>query len=141
MSKILVAGAGHGGLVAAIHLAKNGYNITVVEKDNPDTLGHDWHDWLNMDAFDRSGIDRPHESTFFAGMPQGFRNPKGTVMLRVPVDEGSICMDRKLLISYLISLAEEAGVTHGEFTVLKFFSQPPCDVLRNAPRLLLAKAR
>ena len=110
MSKILVAGAGHGGLVAAIHLAKNGYDITVVEKENPDTIGHDWHDWLSLDAFDRSGIDRPDESTFFAGMPQGFRNPKATVMLRVPVGEGSICMDRKLLIAYLISLAEEAGV-------------------------------
>ncbi len=110
MSKILVAGAGHGGLVAAIHLAKNGYDITVIEKDTPDTVGHDWHDWLSLDAFDRSGIDRPDESTFFAGMPQGFRNPKATVMLRVPVGEDSICMDRKLLIAYLISLAKKAGV-------------------------------
>ena len=85
MSKILVAGAGHGGLVAAIHLAKNGYDITVIEKENPDTIGHDWHDWLSLDAFDRSGIDRPDESIYFPGMPQGFRNPKATVMLRVPV--------------------------------------------------------
>ncbi len=110
MSKILVAGAGHGGLVAAIHLAKNGYDITVIEKDNPDTIGHDWHDWLNFDAFDRSGIDRPDESTFFPGIPQGFRNPKNTVLLRFPVGAGSICMDRKLLAAYLISLAEKAGV-------------------------------
>lgn len=110
MSKILVAGAGHGGLVAAIHLAKNGYDITVIEKENPDTIGHDWHDWLSLDAFDRSGIDRPDESIYFPGMPQGFRNPKATVMLRVPVGEDSICMDRKLLISYLLSLAEKSGV-------------------------------
>ena len=110
MSKILVAGAGHGGLVAAIHLAKNGYDVTVIEKKNPATIGHDWHDWLNFDAFDRSGIERPSEGSFFKGIPQGFRNPRATVMLRVPVGEGSICMDRKILIAHLISLAEEAGV-------------------------------
>lgn len=110
MSKILVAGAGHGGLVAAIHLAKNGYDVTVIEKENPDSIGHDWHDWLNLDAFDRSDIERPEEGTFSKGIPQGFRNPKATVMLRVPVGEDSICMDRKLLIRHLLSLSEKAGV-------------------------------
>ncbi len=110
MSKILVAGAGHGGLVAAIHLAKKGYDITVIEKENPDTIGHDWHDWLSLDAFDRSDIERPDSSTYFKGIPQGFRNPKATVMLRVPVGDDSICMDRKLLIAYLLGLAEKAGV-------------------------------
>ncbi len=110
MSKILVAGAGHGGLVAAIHLAKNGYDITVVEKGTPDTIGHDWHDWLNLDAFDRSDIERPEDGSFFKGIPQGFRNPSATVMLRVPVGEDSICMDRKILIKHLLALAEKAGV-------------------------------
>ena len=46
MNKILVAGAGHGGLVTAIHLAKNGYDITVIEKEKREAMGHDWHDWL-----------------------------------------------------------------------------------------------
>ncbi len=110
MSKIIVAGAGHGGLVAAIHLAKNGYDITVIEKQKRENMGHDWHDWLSYNAFDLSGIDRPSEEMYFKGVPQGFRNPKATVMLRVPVADDAICMDRKHLIEYLLSLAEKAGV-------------------------------
>lgn len=110
MSKILVAGAGHGGLTAAINLAKNGYEITVIEKNKREDMGHDWHDWLNMNAFDLSGIERPSEDMYFRGVPQGFRNPKATVMLRMPAGEGSICMDRKILINYLIDLAEKEGV-------------------------------
>ena len=32
MKTILVAGAGHGGLSAAINLARKGYDVTVIEK-------------------------------------------------------------------------------------------------------------
>ena len=59
MKKILVAGAGHGGLTAAINLAEKGYDVTVIEAKDRDSIGHDWHDSMNMSAFDMSGVPRP----------------------------------------------------------------------------------
>lgn len=44
MNKIIVAGAGHGGLIAAGRLAAKGFDVTVYEKKDRDELGHDWED-------------------------------------------------------------------------------------------------
>ena len=37
--KIIVAGAGHGGIVAAYYLALEGYDVTVYEKGKKGKLG------------------------------------------------------------------------------------------------------
>ena len=110
MKQILVAGAGHGGLVAAIHLAKAGHNVLVVEKGRREGLGHDWHDWLEYSAFDGAGLPRPEDSICHKGVEQGFRNPKATVMLQHSFNEKAVVMDRKELLGYLLKLAEDAGV-------------------------------
>ena len=59
-----------------------------------------------------------------------------------PEDEphglGLLLVDGKVAVLPFV-VAEKTGVAHGEFAVLKLFSQSPCDVLRNAPRLLLTK--
>ena len=39
--KILVAGAGHGGLSCAANLAKSGFDVTVLEKQKRENLGYD----------------------------------------------------------------------------------------------------
>ena len=109
MKRILVAGAGHGGLVAAIHLSKQGQQVLVVERQKREDLGHDWHDWLEYGAFDGAGIPRPDESICHKGVAQGFRNPAGTVELRHGFNTTAVVMDRKELIAYLVQLAEEAG--------------------------------
>ena len=61
-----------------------------------------------------------------------------------PEDEshglGLLLVDGEIAVLPLV-VAEEAGVAHGEFAVLKLFSQSPSHVLRNAPRFLLAKGR
>ena len=110
MKQILIAGAGHGGLVAAVHLANAGHRVRVVEKGKRADLGHDWHDWLEYAAFDGAGIPRPDDSICLKGVAQGFRNPKATVMLRHSFNQKAVIMDRKELIAYLLKLAEEAGV-------------------------------
>lgn len=110
MKKIIVAGAGHGGLTAAYHLAEKGYDVTVLELQKREELGHDWHDALDFSAFDESGIPRPSEDMYSYGLPTGFTNPSYTVMLKIPFEEGKgIYMDRKVLIKYLVDSAEEKG--------------------------------
>ena len=47
--KVIVAGAGHGGLVAASKLAKFGYDVSVYEKKQREELGHDWEDRFTFD--------------------------------------------------------------------------------------------
>lgn len=111
MKKIIVAGAGHGGLVAAYHLAKAGFAVTVLEGKAREAMGHDWHDWLDMSAFDGADLPHPPATLIYEAEDQSFRNPKGTIQIEMPHREDSIMMDRKELIQYLLSLAEEAGVT------------------------------
>ena len=43
VSRILVAGAGYGGLTAAINLARKGIAVTVLEQKQECDMGHDWH--------------------------------------------------------------------------------------------------
>ena len=47
--KIIVAGAGHGGLAAAAELAKAGYDVSVYEAKKRNELGHDWEDRFSFD--------------------------------------------------------------------------------------------
>ncbi len=110
MKKIIVAGAGHGGLIASYHLAKAGYDVTVYERQQRENLGHDWHDYLDMTAFDGSDIPRPDESMYRLGAHQAFRNPKGNVKVEVAYKEDARVMDRKVLYRYILSLCDEAGV-------------------------------
>ena len=112
MKKIIVAGAGHGGLIAAYHLAKAGYDVTVYEKQQREDLGYDWHDYLDMTAFDGAGIPRPDESMYRPGAYQAFRNPKGNVKIEVAYKEDAKVMDRKVLYGYILSFCDEAGVKY-----------------------------
>ena len=110
MKKIIVAGAGHGGLTAAYNLSKNGFDVTVFEKGERDGLGYDWHDAMNYDAFDKAGIDRPERELIRDGVQSAFENPSASVKLVIPYDSSGFMMDRKVLLKYLIDKAEEAGV-------------------------------
>lgn len=110
MKKIIVAGAGHGGLIASYHLAKAGYDVTVYEKNNREGLGHDWHDYLDMTAFSGAGIPEPDENLYRHGAHQAFRNPKGNVKIEVEYKDDARVMDRKELYRYILSLCDEAGV-------------------------------
>lgn len=111
MKKIIVAGAGHGGLTAAYNLADKGYDVTVIEKNQRENMGHDWHDALDFSAFDESGIPRPSKDMYSPSLPQIYTNPSATVNISIPFNEGGgFNMDRKVLIKYLIDSAESKGV-------------------------------
>ena len=112
LKKILVAGAGHGGLVAAYHLARAGHDVTVIEQKARDALGYDWCDTMCRSDFAEADIPKPPEAVFHGNYRVYFQNPSGTV--RIPSSRAEnpnvVYIDRQYLIRYLISLAEESGV-------------------------------
>lgn len=115
MKNILVAGAGHGGLSAAAILAKNGYNVTVLEKSRREDIGHDWHDAMDIPAFRFADIPVPPEEHFHRGLQMCYFNPNKTVKLCMDAGPGlsasdNITIDRKYLINYLIDHCEKQGV-------------------------------
>lgn len=111
MKKIIVAGAGHGGLTAAAELAKNGFDVTVIEKNFPEKMGHDWHDSMRKSTFEKSGVPLPDDEFFFPMENVCYYNPKKSVKLTPDKDQSNIVyIDRKVLIAHLLSYAEDCGV-------------------------------
>lgn len=113
MKKILVAGAGHGGLSAAINLAKSGYDVTVIEKQARAEMGYDWEDAIELSAFDFAEIPRPDESIYIKSHHMAYMTPDGKSVIHMPYDKGigrRVHMERKGLIAHMLSEAEKAGV-------------------------------
>ncbi len=115
MNKIIVAGAGHGGLVAAAKLAENGFDVTVYEKCQKDELGHDWEDRFSFPLFTEiTGIeekDFPEGSWRYRG-DCAFVSPakRKKVIINYTEENRQKVMWRKALIKMLVELAESKGV-------------------------------
>ena len=112
MSKIIVAGAGHGGLCAAYLLASAGKDVVVVEKNDRTALGHDWQDSFDYTCFDYAGIPCPD-------FEKGFQQSKTFILKFEPYTTFTSVIKnpgprmtayRRELYKYLISLCEDAGV-------------------------------
>lgn len=115
MKSILVAGAGHGGLSAAAILAKNGYDVLVLEKNDESNIGHDWHDAMDIPAFRFADIPVPPEECFNRGLHMCYFNPSKTVKLNMDGGPGvsqsdCITIDRKFLLRYLVEHCRSNGV-------------------------------
>ena len=112
MHKVIVAGAGHGGLTAAANLAKNGFDVTVVEAQPREGLGYDWGDALCRSTFDFVGIPQPDEIHLRKCYPMNYQNPKKTIMVKdsgQPSDNIRF-VERKFILKYLVDYAESCGV-------------------------------
>jgi len=109
--KILVAGAGHGGLAAAGILAKNGCDVTVLERAPEENLGYDWTDIFNMRCFPAAGIPVPEKGTYHRVPDFTFHNPAHTVDITavVPEKRSEMGMERRDLLRHLIKFARESG--------------------------------
>ena len=113
MSKrIIVAGAGHGGITCAAILAKNGYDVTIYEKNPENKMGHDWTDIFDPKAFKAVGMDMPPREMYNMKNNMTFFGPAMTTRLvqDVPENELEIQMERRDIYKCIIDYAKACGV-------------------------------
>ncbi|MBR0365004.1 MAG: NAD(P)-binding protein, partial [Clostridia bacterium] len=82
--KILVLGAGQGGMVAAIKLAEAGYDVTVLEAAKEPEVGYPWYDDIRHDIFDLVGIPEPPREDYTQKSKWIFWSPDNQSNLIVP---------------------------------------------------------
>ena len=110
--KIIIAGAGHGGITCGAILAKNGYDVTIYEKNDENNMGHDWTDIFDPKAFKAVGMEMPPREMYHFKNNMTFFGPSLTTRLvqDVPEDELEIQMERRDIYNCLIGYAKECGV-------------------------------
>ena len=110
--KILIAGAGHGGLAAGGILAKQGHSVTVFERCPEENLGYDWTDIFNMRCFGEAGLPLPPAGTYHSVPDFTFHNPACTTSATAVIPEhlSEMGMERRDLLRHLIGFARESGV-------------------------------
>lgn len=104
--KVIVAGAGTGGLVAAERLGKLGFEVTVYEKAaSLDEMRYDWHDDVNPAVFKRLGMEVPAGS--FPKKNWTFVSPHDAVIRGMTEDESAadVSVDRRTLNKTLVERA------------------------------------
>jgi len=112
MAHFLIAGAGHGGLCAAMHLARAGERVTVAERQPEASLGHDWMDCFEFGVLERNGFHSLPES----GKVQPWSNTlygPGKRWPKLPSDEPvtmEACFERRELLASMAADCREAGV-------------------------------
>lgn len=110
MSKIIVAGAGHGGVVAAMKLARAGHDVTIFEKSKEGCIGLPQSDVAEKSAFVYADIPLPDEYKTVRNVITFVPDDNTVAPLTIPAMEAeSILVDRNVLINHLLSLATEAG--------------------------------
>lgn len=111
MSKIIVAGGGHGGIVAAGLLAEKGYDVTVYERNAREKMGYDWTDIFNRGAFKAVGMEMPAEDKYSVKGDVTFYGPseRNPFVQRSPKNQPEIKMERRDIYDHLISFAEQRG--------------------------------
>lgn len=118
--KIIVIGAGHGGLQVAKVLAQNGYDITVYEKSPRNSVSYDWRDDVEPTVFEELCIPVPENSyrTNCVSLVAPFSETPLYVYSEEHTREWNL--DRKTFVLMLCDLAEKAGAKiHFETPVQK----------------------
>ncbi len=110
--KIIVAGAGHGGIAVAALLSKAGYYVTVCERLGEGKLGHDWTDIFSPRAWAAAGMDMPPADTYEIKEDMTFYSPNLKIPIRqhIPEDELEIKMERRDIYNHLINHANRNKV-------------------------------
>lgn len=109
MKKIIVIGAGHGGMQAAEVLAEGGFDVTVYEKNDIEHLSRDRWDTIETAVFEELDIPVP-EGTFKDGCC-AFTAPFSDkqLVLDLPEEKRDWTVDRRVLAAQLADKAINAG--------------------------------
>lgn len=108
--KVIVVGAGVGGVVCSYFLAKAGIDVTVYEKKSFDTVTYDWHDDISKKAFSNAGIPNPPSEFYFDKRNWGFVAPYSTKHIYAPLEEATdVSIMRRPFLHWLVELASDAG--------------------------------
>lgn len=104
--KIIILGAGIGGLYVASTLGKLGFRVVVYEKKRRLELGYPWHDAIGKHTFKKSEIDLP-QNFILQKQILNFFSPSGDGYIRQGTRASkNYDIDRKKLIEHLIITAE-----------------------------------
>ncbi len=109
--KIVIAGAGHGGLIAGARLAAAGYDVTIYERKIKSELGYDWDDAIDLRIFEECDL-HPQlrgDITFNGDMKYYSPNLKAPLVVRAN-GKGSALLERKEIYEILLDNAEQSGV-------------------------------
>lgn len=107
MKKIIIIGAGHGGLIVGYLLAKDGYDVTIYEKKSKKDLGYDFIDTFDINPFLETGIKMPKKIlfskniTFYLDNGLAYKNDN---------KKSSVRMHRKDIYDWLIDECLKVGV-------------------------------
>lgn len=107
MKKIVVLGAGHGGILAAIKLASKGYDVTVLEQNSRGNVSHDWEDDIRFDIFQFLEIDPPPKEVYSQKLKWRFISPDEKsfyAFLNFPLLKKYLFQGEVLLITLFLSL-------------------------------------
>lgn len=109
--KVIVVGAGHGGLVAAYHLAKNGYDVTVYEKSQHRNIGYDWKDYFEIKSIEYAEIEIPEQYIVEKNAITFIGKGDDTPVVSQYVNPGTkqYFMKRRTLLKLLIDYVVGAG--------------------------------
>lgn len=138
--KIVVIGAGHGGLCAAALLAKNGYDVSVYEKGKRGEISYPWKDTLVRGVFSEVGLKEPPKETHCPEPSWTFIPPSGKDEITIPENPqtGNISMDRRTLAEHLISVAEESGAKlyfESAVSDLQFSGDAVCGIIMGEEKI------
>lgn len=112
MRKVIVAGAGHGGIATASVLARRGFDVTVCERNQEGKLGYDWTDIFDMRSITYAGLKMPPADKFELKGDVTFYGPSENTAFvqRSPQNQHEIKMERSDIYEMLIFRAVECGV-------------------------------
>ncbi len=109
MSKIIIIGANQGALVAGELLGKQGYEVTLFEKNKKEKVSYPWHDNMTPATFQRIGIPLPPapiavkkdaDWTFYPP------DKKTNFSMKVPEDKRDVKILRRPFNDYLYERTE-----------------------------------
>lgn len=111
MNKIAIAGAGVGGVVCAYYLAKNGYDVTVYERNSMDTVTYSWHDDIALDSFEAVGLGMPPEDIYYPKRNWTFVPPHSAMHVYADLPTATdISVSRRDFLHWLMGFARAEGV-------------------------------